>query len=75
MQPSLFDLFDDVFPDETTEETKEEEPRETVPLCVIYDWQNGEPFEFAALKGEAAIMGKKFYAVIGNPPYQLSVAE
>lgn len=31
MQPSLFDLFDDVFPDETTEETKEEEPRETVP--------------------------------------------
>lgn len=70
MQPSLFDLFDDVFPDETTEETKEEEPRETVPLCVIYDWQNGEPFEFATLKGKASAMGKKFYAVIGNPPYQ-----
>lgn len=75
IQPSLFDLFDDVFPDETTEETKEEEPKETVPLCVIYDWQNGEPFEFATLKGKAANMGKKFYAVIGNPPYQLSVAE
>ena len=70
MQPSLFDLFDDVFPDETTEETKEKEPKETVPLCVIYDWQNGEPFEFATLKGKAAAMGKKFYAVIGNPPYQ-----
>lgn len=70
MQPSLFDLFDDMFADETTEETKEEEPRETVPLCVIYDWQNGEPFEFATLKGKAAAMGKKFYAVIGNPPYQ-----
>lgn len=70
MQPSLFDLFDDVFPDETTEETKEEEPKETVPLCVIYDWQNGKPFEFATLKGREAIMGKKFYAVIGNPPYQ-----
>ena len=70
IQPSLFDLFDDVFPDETTEETKEEEPKETVPLCVIYDWQNGEPFEFATLKGKAAAMGKKFYAVIGNPPYQ-----
>ena len=65
IQPSLFDLFDDVFPDETTEE-----PKETVPLCVIYDWQNGEPFEFAALKGKVAAMGKKFYAVIGNPPYQ-----
>lgn len=73
IQPSLFDLFDDVFPDETTEETKEEEPKETVPLCVIYDWQNGEPFEFASLKGKAAAMGKKFYAVIGNPPYQETV--
>ena len=73
IQPSLFDLFDDVFPDETTEETKEEEPKETVPLCVIYDWQNGEPFEFATLKGKAA-MGKKFYAVIGNPPYQTESA-
>lgn len=70
MQPSLFDLFDDVFPDGTTEEAKEEEPKKTVPLCVIYDWQNGEPFEFATLKGKAAAMGKKFYAVIGNPPYQ-----
>ncbi|AGW84907.1 type II restriction endonuclease [Bifidobacterium animalis subsp. lactis ATCC 27673] len=73
MQPSLFDIFDDVFPDKTTEETKEEEPRETVPFCVIYDWQNGEPFEFATLKGKAANMGKKFYAVIGNPPYQETV--
>lgn len=70
IQPSLFDIFDDVFPNETTEETKEEEPKETVPLCVIYDWQNGEPFKFATLKGKAADMGKKFYAVIGNPPYQ-----
>lgn len=68
IQPSLFDLIDDAFPDETIEETKEEEPKETVPLCVIYDWQNGEPFEFATLKGKAANMGKKFYAVIGNPP-------
>lgn len=73
MQPSLFDIFDDAFPNETTEETKEEEPKETVPLCVIYDWQNGEPFEFATLKGKAAAMGKKFYAVIGNPPYQETV--
>lgn len=75
VQPSLFDLFDDVFSDETTEKTKEEEPKETVPLCVIYDWQNGEPFEFATLKGKASAMGKKFYAVIGNPPYQLSTTE
>lgn len=70
IQPSLFDLFDGVFPNETTEENMEEALKETVPLCVIYDWQNGEPFEFASLKGKATNMGKKFYAVIGNPPYQ-----
>lgn len=70
IQPSLFDLIDDAFPNKTIEETKEKEPKETVPLCVIYDWQNGEPFEFATLKGKATNMGKKFYAVIGNPPYQ-----
>ena len=70
IQPSLFDLFDGVFPNETTEENMEEALKETVPLCVIYDWQNGELFEFASLKGKATNMGKKFYAVIGNPPYQ-----
>ena len=70
MQPSLFDLFDDVFPSETTKKTEEKEQRETVPLCVIYDWRNSEPFEFATLKSEATNMGKRFYAVIGNPPYQ-----
>lgn len=73
VQPSLFDLLNDMFTDETAQETKGEEPRETVPLCVMYDWQNGEPFEFATLKGKAAAMGKKFYAVIGNPPYQETV--
>ena len=73
VQQSLFDLFDDAFPDEMAEEAKEEEPNETVPLCVIYDWRNGEPFEFATLKGKATDMEKKFYAVIGNPPYQETV--
>ncbi|KFI57383.1 Eco57I restriction-modification methylase domain-containing protein [Bifidobacterium choerinum] len=70
IQPSLFDLFEGVFSDEINKEIEEEEPKETVPLCVIYDWRNGEPFEFASLKGKASDMGKKFYAVIGNPPYQ-----
>ena len=70
IQPSLFDLFDDVFTDETTETAQEEESKEIVPLCVIYDWKSGEPFEFASLKGKVNTMGKKFYAVIGNPPYQ-----
>lgn len=73
IQPSLFDLFDDAFSVNANEDAKEEEPKETVPLCVIYDWQNGEPFEFTSLKGKATAMGKKFYAVIGNPPYQETV--
>ena len=71
IQPSLFDLFDGGFGDDQTGETPEE-PRETVPLCVIYDWKADEPFEFASMKGKATAMGKKFYAVIGNPPYQQS---
>lgn len=66
IQPSLFDLFED----EAECVFKDEEPKETVPLCVIYDWRNSEPFEFASLKGKATNMGKKFYAIIGNPPYQ-----
>ena len=73
VQTSLIDLFGDVFQDETTKEEEAEEPKETVPLCVLYDWKVGEPFEFATLKGKAAAMGKKFYAVIGNPPYQEQV--
>ena len=70
MQPTLFDLLDEPFFEDAAEETKEEEPGETVPLCVIYDWQENEPVEFRAMKGKARPMDKKFYAVIGNPPYQ-----
>ncbi len=66
MQASIFDLLDEPEPESAIEEA----PRETVPLCVLYDWKNGEPFEFAALKEKGNPMGKKFYAVIGNPPYQ-----
>ena len=66
VQMSLFDLIDE--PEQDVAE--EAAPKVTVPLCVLYDWSKCEPFEFAALKGEACSMGKKFYAVIGNPPYQ-----
>lgn len=68
-EPAQPSLFDGAF----LGETKDEEPKETVPLCVIYDWQDGEPFEFAVLKGKATTMEKKFFAVIGNPPYQETV--
>lgn len=73
IQPTLFDLLDESPFDDAAEEEKEEEPGETVPLCVIYDWQENEPFEFQAMKGKARPMDKKFYAVIGNPPYQEEV--
>lgn len=68
LQPTLFDLLDESPFDATAE--KEEESDETVPLCVIYDWQKNEPLEFQATKGKTRPMDKKFYAVIGNPPYQ-----
>ncbi|WP_172623491.1 Eco57I restriction-modification methylase domain-containing protein [Arabiibacter massiliensis] len=70
MQQSLFDLLDDVFLNESTSELEAKEPQGTVPLCIMYDWQESKPLEFAKLKGSACPMRKKFYAVIGNPPYQ-----
>ena len=73
MQLSLFDLLDDSPLDETAGETEADAPEETAPLCLIYDWQENKPFEFASLKGKACPMAKKFYAVIGNPPYQETV--
>ena len=70
MQLSLFDLLDSSPLGETADEAEAGASEETVPLCVIYDWQENKPFEFAAMKGKARPMEKKFYAVIGNPPYQ-----
>lgn len=70
LQPSLFDLLDESSFDELTQEEKEEESSETIPFCIIYDWQKNEPFEFQVMKGKACSMDRKFYAVIGNPPYQ-----
>lgn len=71
LQPTLFELLDESpFDDTVVEEEKGGEPGETVPLCVIYDWQENEPLEFQAMKGKTRPMDKKFYAVIGNPPYQ-----
>ena len=45
------------------------ESKEKTPLCVLQDWKTGGRFEFASLKGKD--MDSKFYAVIGNPPYQM----
>ena len=47
----------------------ESEPPPSVPLCCLHDWTANRPRTFATLKGGA--MGKFFYAVIGNPPYQM----
>ena len=70
LQPTLFDLLDESSFDKSTQQEKEEESGETVPFCITYDWQENEPFEFQVMKGKAYPMDKKFYAVIGNPPYQ-----
>lgn len=69
-QPTLFDILDEPLFEDAEEEAREEEPDETVPFCFIYDWRENEPLEFRAMKGKARSMDKKFYAVIGNPPYQ-----
>ncbi|WP_407417013.1 Eco57I restriction-modification methylase domain-containing protein [Paratractidigestivibacter faecalis] len=69
-QGSIFDLLG-----ESADESEESPgPPGTVPLCVIYDWNEHAPFEYACLRnGTEDMAKKKFYAVIGNPPYQESV--
>lgn len=70
-QLSLFDLLDEPENSEkSSKKTAEVAAHGTVPLCLIFDWQAGEPIEFASLKGKMNKGMKKFYAVIGNPPYQ-----
>ncbi|MBS6857485.1 MAG: Eco57I restriction-modification methylase domain-containing protein [Atopobium sp.] len=73
LQPTLFDLLDESPFDEMIKEKKEEEHDEAIPFCIIYDWQENKPFEFQVMKGKTRPMDKKFYAVIGNPPYQEEV--
>ncbi|WP_346685982.1 Eco57I restriction-modification methylase domain-containing protein [Enteroscipio rubneri] len=72
VQLSLFDSLESTFWEDDTADEETGEQNESVPLCAIYDWENDEPFEYALLKGEGCPMGKKFYAVVGNPPYQIS---
>ena len=69
IQSSIFDLLDDSPLDESIGKNKMDISEEMVPFCVIYNWKENRPFEFVSLKGKACPM-KKFYAVIGNPPYQ-----
>ncbi len=59
---TLFDLTD------TTHGSAALPQNAVTPLSVIYDWKNNRRADFASL-GEVGSMSK-FYAVIGNPPYQ-----
>lgn len=72
-EPVQLSLFDALGADDVGDgalSLAEQEDGEGVPFCVIYDWQEERPFEYVSLKGKACPMEKKFYAVIGNPPYQ-----
>lgn len=66
-QTSLFSLLGEAH---VATEDDERGRDYSVPLCLIYDWRANEPVEFSSLKGEASGKMKKFYAIIGNPPYQ-----
>lgn len=73
-QMALFDMSEETEGDGDEHETIGDSSELTsgTPLCVIYDWENDQPVEFSSLKGEVSRGMKKFYAVIGNPPYQIS---
>ncbi len=73
VQPPLFGHDENTVSDKTDGKPVRKTSGKKVPLCVIYDWQEKKVIEFASLKGKTSYMGKKFYAVIGNPPYQEEV--
>lgn len=52
-EPIQLSLFDgrEGFETFAGKPSNDENPQETIPLCIIFDWENNEPFEFAALKG------------------------
>ena len=54
-QPS-FDLFTDIFDEQNPLGDENSGASTIVPLCVLYDWRNGESFEFASLKDGEGIM-------------------
>jgi hypothetical protein len=47
-----------------------EEIKQKVQLCRIHDWRANRSLLYADLKHKRSSGMKKFYAVIGNPPYQ-----
>lgn len=78
LEPVQLSLFDALGADDVGDGAPpptDQGGRDAVPLCVIYDWQGEKPFEYVSLKGKACPMEKKFYAVIGNPPYQTDPGE
>ena len=57
VQETFFDLlFGDDSDDAAPPGAETQDAPATVPLCVLYDWENDRPFEFAALKGRSAAM-------------------
>lgn len=66
----IFDeTWDAVFTEFDEKQLKSKQSNTAIQSCIIYDWEHDKPIEFVALKGGNGAM-KKFYAVIGNPPYQ-----
>lgn len=71
-QMTLFNMLEETEGDGNEHETIGDSSELTsgIPLCVIYDWESDQPVEFSSMKDEVSRGMKKFYAVIGNPPYQ-----
>lgn len=70
IQPSLFDQFDSSSWNETTCGIETYTSERPIPQCFIYDWQKNKSPSCTTDKRRMHFMDKKFYAVIGNPPYQ-----
>ena len=72
---SMFDTEDYVDNSNDSRNQKDATKIDNPTFCKVMDWSNNTKHEFNKLRKGNETMGKKFYAVIGNPPYQLSVPE
>ena len=70
---SMFDTEDYVDNSNDSRNQKDATKIDNPTFCKVMDWSNNTKHEFNKLRKGNETMGKKFYAVIGNPPYQETV--
>ncbi len=69
-QLSFFDMG--LFEEETPEEEDLQTQMQFAEKCTIYDWRASATLQYESLSKGAGSSMKKFYGIIGNPPFDQS---